>query len=350
MTPARPLRILVALAVAGSVALATFGTAVAADESSEPVQLGIVPIADGSFFDISVDAGDTRFLTVALQNFGSASITATTYAADTYTLINGGFGAELDGEPRSEATTWLAYPRDEFELEARESESRTFTLAVPDDAPPGDYIAALVIESEAPVLGSDTVVMNQVHRQAIAVAVNVRGPRTPSLTIGQVSHEIVGGQSVVGFAIDNDGNAQLNPIGSFVLEDSSGERLAAQPVGLDSIYAGTQTRIELPLGNALPAGTYYASLSLADAANEIRVEAVDLELIIDVTEVAVAASPASRDEFAATGTSSTSSLNSVSTAMVSLSAWVVGILVAILVFMALRLRRSVRQSRRIVGR
>jgi len=123
-----------------------------------------------------------------------------------------------------------------------------------------------VAENVEPYGGSDEagVVMEQVIRTVVAVAIDVPGPRRPALEIGAVGHKEAAGMSFVSFEVANEGDLHLKPNGEFLLVDAGGTELArAQPV-MGSVYAGTSTLREAPLSEALRPGEYCAELSLAD--------------------------------------------------------------------------------------
>lgn len=233
----------------------------------EAPKLGLTPVGqDGAFFEVKLEPGERAELQVEAANFGTAEIGARTYAADVYSIINGGFGADLFGEAQSGTTLWLEYPSQVATLGAQDALVIDFEIAVPEATPPGEYIAALVIENVEPFRGSGSVTIDQVNRSAIAVAIDVPGPRRPELQIGAAGHHVAGTQSVVTFEVANPGNVHLKPAGDFVLSDASDRELSTGPLIMDSVYAGTSTLLEATLSELLPNGDYCAELRLVDEA------------------------------------------------------------------------------------
>lgn len=233
----------------------------------EPAKLGLTPVGqDGSYFALTVLPGESRALQVELGNFGTEAVEARTYASDAYTIVNGGFGTELFGAEPSATTLWLDYAAREATLAPGEAVAIDFEVAVPEGTPPGEYITSLVAENAAPFAGSaqDGVAINQVNRTAIAVAIEVPGPRRPAFEIAGVTHAAVGGISVVTFSISNTGNVHLTPAGDFTLRDQQAGVVTQSAVRLDTVYAGMSASIELPLAAALEVGEYCAELVLAD--------------------------------------------------------------------------------------
>ena len=262
MRPGRP------SALAKASLLATIWLVVApVAVAGDAPRLGLTPMGQpGTYFALTLVPGEHRQIEVEAANFGAESTLARTYAANVYSIVNGGFGAGLYGGAATGTTTWLDYPTQEITLAPRGALHVPFTVRVPVGTPPGEYITALVIESTEALQGSGPLTLNQVNRSAIAVAIDVPGPRKPDLLIGLVSHKSVGGQSILSFEVDNPGNVHLRPAGGFQLLGAGGSQVEARAVVMDALYAGTRTLLEAPLADALPPGDYCAELSLTDSA------------------------------------------------------------------------------------
>src|ERR1700690_1119730 len=140
--------------------------------------------------------GETRTFAVEIANDGDAALAARSYAADVYTIINGGFGARLRDAPRTGATNWLDSSTTVEDLQPGQGIRRAFAVSVPADAGPGEYITSLVLENDQPIRGTGPVPPNQILRQAVAVVAPVPGQRLPALAIGEASHTVVDGTSV----------------------------------------------------------------------------------------------------------------------------------------------------------
>jgi hypothetical protein len=253
--------------------------------AADPTRLGITAMDQKTiFFDLLMRPGEKRALSAILTNGSTEPIKALTYAADVYTIVNGGFGVVLRGQPATGTTTWLDYPTDSVQLQPAESLRRDFTVTVPADASPGDYITSLVLENQDPIQGSGGIVLNQVVRHALAVAIDIPGPRLPALHVTSASHSVVAGRSIVSIAVENPGNAQLKPVGELHLFEASGREVSHSPITMDSFYAKTPTHVEVALGGRLRPGHYVAVVVLADPG-------VGLSLTSDRLPFEVASSP-----------------------------------------------------------
>lgn len=250
---------------------------------AQPAQLAISPVPAGEhgYFELTLEPGASQELTVELGNYGASATEASTYAANVYSMVNGGMGISLAGESASGTTTWLDYPTEQLSIEGRKAVRRTFTVTVPPATPPGEYLTSLVIESKPMAIGGGSSTMvSQVVRQAIAVSIAVPGPRFSELTIGSVSHRIVAGKSVLSAELRNTGNVRVRPDGAFVLRDASGAEITRYDLRLESIYAGTSTWAEVPLAGELPLGGYSASIELSDPNAGLAPVAAERELTV----------------------------------------------------------------------
>jgi len=232
---------------------------------TSPIKLALLPVGQsGSFFDLTMKAGQTRTLSVVIANDGTAAIAASTYLADVYTIIDGGFGAQLNGQAQTGTTTWISYPAKTMELATGESTQRSFTVTVPAGTGPGEYISSLVLENADPIAAGGTVGINQVVRQAVAVVVTVPGLRAPGLAIDEATDNVSNGASTVSVGVANTGNVRLKPAVGFTLTDPNGTVINQVTMQMDTFYARTGTTIEFPLSAPLAPGRYTAAVTLDD--------------------------------------------------------------------------------------
>lgn len=237
-----------------------------------PVELGITPLGqEGSWFELELEPGEQVDLDIELANHGDQAVEARSYAADVYSLINGGMGVALQGEvAESPVPGWIDYPSSTPMLAPDAALRHTLTVAVPADALPGRYIAALVIEHEvdraddAEGLGID-----QVVRQAIAVDITVPGPVDARLELGGTGHLLTADLSTLRTELDNPGNWHLVPAGRLELVAPDGRTVVEQDLELAIVYAGTSTHVETVLDHELEPGTYTITTTLADPGHEV---------------------------------------------------------------------------------
>ncbi|GAB4335088.1 MAG: hypothetical protein Kow0010_22410 [Dehalococcoidia bacterium] len=238
--------------------------------ASDPPKVSLVlePVDNGAspFFEAVVEPGDAHELVVVVRNAGAETVTARTYAADAYTMVNGGFGVRLADEPLEGPALWLDYPDEIITLAPGESVRRAFTVNVPGTARAGEYLAAVVVQNADPIaVSGDGITLAQVQRTAIAVALSIPGDRTATLAIGEPEHRVDGGRSTIAFPVINEGNAHATPTGEMVLSDLEGNELVRVPLSLGTFYAGMPGRVEVQFDGMLEPGRYHASLVLSYA-------------------------------------------------------------------------------------
>lgn len=257
---------------------------------SAPIKLAILPVGQpGSFFDLTMAPGESRMLAVDISNHGSAGLSVRTYAADVYSIINGGFGARLAGQSQSGMTTWLAYPTRVWSIAEGGSVRRTLKVSVPLNAQPGEYISSLVLENAEPIEVDGTPEVNQFIRQALGVVVTVPGPRLPGLSIGAASAKVLAGASVVSVAVANTGNVRLQPMVQFALYDAAGDQISQASSQMGTVYAWTSTSLEVPLATLLPAGWYSVQVTFADAKQGLSVAGGPLRFLVGGPDATAAA-------------------------------------------------------------
>ena len=129
-------------------------------------------------FSYELEAGDTKKDTFEVTNLGSAEISLAIYAADGTTSSSGALDLLPADEPSTVVGAWVMVKQPEITLSPGETESVDFTLRVPKDTEPGDYVGGL-ISSYVDLANGGTVVVDQ--RLASRMNVRVGGEGTLAL-------------------------------------------------------------------------------------------------------------------------------------------------------------------------
>jgi hypothetical protein len=245
------------------------------------VDLSLKPVEqDGPYFDLMMEPGETRTLAVELGNQGADSIDVFTYAADAYTVTNGGFGAKERGSAPAGTTTWLSYPSEVLQLPAGEGLTREFSVAVPAGTEPGQYLTSVVLENNVAIEGSGGVALDQIVRHAVAVSINIPGPSTPALELGEAGHTLTAGRSSVDVAVSNTGNMNLWPQGELTIRDAEGATISQAPITMNTFYARTGSHVSTTLNGTLEPGEYTLTATLTDAATGTTASGTDLPFTV----------------------------------------------------------------------
>ena len=100
--------------VAAAIALPTLSPSLAGATAAPAAALGSVTLSpvgtSAAYSTVKIADGASRRLSVALSNAGGSVAKAETYAANVYSIVNGGFAARLAGQAETGVTTWLDYP------------------------------------------------------------------------------------------------------------------------------------------------------------------------------------------------------------------------------------------------
>ena len=276
----RVARVVLALGCFLAALMAPLASAVADDQ--QQVKLSLKPVDQaGAYFVLTMEPGQTRELEVELGNHSTKPVAARTYAADAYTIVNGGFGAKDRDSTPTGTTSWLSYPVEVLQLPAGQASIRSFTLTVPPGAAPGSYLSSIILENDVPIQGTGSVALNQIVRQAIAVSIQVPGPLQPAFSIGTAAHKITADHSVIGIGITNTGNTHLKPAGKITVYDRDGKTVSQAPITMDSVYAHSDTKIETTLGGKLTPGDYTINITLTDAATNTTATSTNVPFTVN---------------------------------------------------------------------
>lgn len=241
--------------------------------------LGLVALGQpGSFFDVTIAAGDSVTLDVDRVNLSDVFVEARTYVGVVSTIINGGFEAGDGADTPTGASTWVNYPGSALTLAPRAHSPAAFAVSVPVGTAPGQYVSSIVLENAVPDAGTGEIALNRVVRQVLAISIRVPGDLAPEFSLGRAVLGAEAGNTVVSVRTANNGNQHLWPEGTLTLRDSAGTVIATAPVTMGSFYAGTQTRITVALQGMLAPGDYRLALALTDRLTGARASIEEIPL------------------------------------------------------------------------
>jgi hypothetical protein len=168
----------------------------------------------------------------------------------------------------------------------------------------------------------------------------VPGTRSPGLAIGEATHEVVAGKSVVSIALENTGNVRLKPLVTFALLDATGALVSQASVQMDTFYAHTKTLVEVPLAALLSPGAYSVRLSIEDPAQGVRVDPAEIVLVVDAAAEPSASWPVGSGPPGATQSAGEDQVSLAGLGLVLVLGLVLGgILVGLMIFIVQRRRR-----------
>jgi hypothetical protein len=237
-----------AVALAALVAPAVVGVSASAAET--PLAVRLVGAQPGT----ALAPGATQRLTVELINRTAKPRQVRTFVTPV------GTPAKQASATSSGSTGWIRYAKAVVTLRAKGSTKRTLAVAVPAETRAGEYAAVVVVEDAAPAAGVRAV------RVTTPVVVRVKGALKGAAELGPVTHQLVGGKSLLSFDVRNTGNRVLRPKVLLALKNAAGKPAGSAQIELKPVYAGTTSTPKVPLAVALPAGAYSVTATLSDPA------------------------------------------------------------------------------------
>lgn len=253
-------------------------TRAAQDPGSVGVRLMDIPVAtadDPRTRQYVVDhlpPGSVVERRIAVSNTTDEVLSVALYpaAAD---IADGAFRG-ADGDTPNELSSWTGLDRDVVDVAPDAEVPVVLTLAVPDDAAPGERYAAVWAEVRSP--GEVGVVL--VNRVGIRMYVSVGGGNAPAsdFAIETLTAQRSGdGRPAVSALVTNTGGRALDMSGTLTLSDGPGSLTAGPfPAQLGATLApGQSADVSVPLDQQIPAGPWNARLDLRSGLVEQSAEA-----------------------------------------------------------------------------
>lgn len=226
---------------------------------------------DGGFFTVQAKPGTTTDLTAVLGNAGTQPIDLRTFSSDAVNLVNGGFGIKEEEDTRTGPTTWIDWEAETFSFEPGEGIERTFSVTIPEDTPPGQYIAGISLQTAEPIEIQGSTMFNQIIRKAVAVFIVVEGDTTASFELGEPEIVTTTGGSRLEVPVTNSGDVLVKPAGAVTLTTADGREVFSADIAMGSVYANLEgTLLAIPLDNSLAGQEYELSLNLVDEATGVE--------------------------------------------------------------------------------
>ena len=221
---------------------------------------------DGDYFTLEAEPGSSHELTVILGNADDEPLSLRTFVNDPIPVTNGGFALADEDVTPSGTATWIDYPAETFDFAPGDGVERTFSVNVPAEAEPGQYVAGLALQTAEPMAVEGSDLFDQVIRKVVAVFIIVPGPEHPAFLLGEPAAVSGVTSRRIEIPVVNEGNVLVKPQGELTLVGVGGETVATVPVTMGSVYAGTTAPLSLPLPPGLAEGAYTVHVSLADSA------------------------------------------------------------------------------------
>ncbi|MFJ5923947.1 WxL protein peptidoglycan domain-containing protein [Kitasatospora sp. NPDC092948] len=224
--------------------------------------------ADRSSFSYAANPGARVEDAMVVSNRGKSPLTLAVYAADGFTTDTGQLDL-LTGDKKSVGIgDWVHADRTSVVLPPGESVEVPFTVTVPDNATPGDYVGGVLTSLRQP---DEAEGINVDRRLGIRVKLRVGGDLRPTLAIENLHVDYSGpadpfasGDATVTYTIHNTGNAVLSArqsvsvAGPFGWLRAEAGRIPSPP----ELLPGESWKVTVPVHGVAPGVSLTATATL----------------------------------------------------------------------------------------
>ncbi|WP_328493190.1 DUF916 domain-containing protein [Streptomyces sp. NBC_00414] len=217
---------------------------------------------DRSSFSYGVNPGSQVEDAMVVANRSRSELTLALYAADGYTTEKG----QLDLLTREKKSlgigAWVRATKTSVRIAPGRTAEIPFTVAVPRDATPGDYVGGILTSLKQSDDTDDTEGIAVDRRLGIRIKLRVSGALKPTLAVEDLHVDYRGtanhfgqGDATVTYTLHNTGNALLSGAqkvtltGPFGTSETRAGKIAAAP----ELLPGERWKVEVPVHDVTPA-------------------------------------------------------------------------------------------------
>ena len=223
--PRRALRAFAGLLLGVAFAAGSAAPALAADEDAPEIRWSVTPAdesgPDGrTFVENELDPGESVDDFFAVRNVSQSTVEFALLAADGFYTREGRFDILPADEESVDAGTWISLPPT-VTVGPGETAVVPFSIAVPDNAEPGDHAAGITASVTSVQEGEDGTAVGVESRVGFRVTTRVTGELAPEAAVVGIAGDyqlswnpLRPGEVTVNFAVENRGNTILLAAGS----------------------------------------------------------------------------------------------------------------------------------------
>ncbi|MFI9496152.1 WxL protein peptidoglycan domain-containing protein [Streptomyces halstedii] len=214
---------------------------------------------DRSSFSYGVNPGGEAEDAMVVANHGKEPLRLAVYAADGYTTDKGGLDLLTQDKKSRSIGSWVHTPRTSVEIAPGKSAEIPFTVTVPRDATPGDYVGGILTSLKQ---SDDTEGIAVDRRLGIRIKLRVSGALRPALAIEDVrvgydgsANPFARGDATVTYTLHNTGNALLSGTQKVTLTGPFGTLStdAADVAAPPELLPGERWKVTVPVHDVTPA-------------------------------------------------------------------------------------------------
>ncbi|MFJ2304274.1 WxL protein peptidoglycan domain-containing protein [Streptomyces sp. NPDC087787] len=224
--------------------------------------------ADRSSFSYAVNPGGRVEDAMVVSNRGKSPLTLAVYAADGFTTDTGQLDLLTKDKKSVGIGAWVHADRTSVVLKPGKSVKVPFTVTVPGDATPGDYVGGVLTSLRQ---SDEAEGINVDRRLGIRVKLRVSGDLRPALAVENLRVDHSGsanpfatGDATVTYTIHNTGNAVLSArqavsvSGPFGWLRAEANRITSPP----ELLPGESWKVKMPVHGVVPGVVLTATAAL----------------------------------------------------------------------------------------
>lgn len=214
-----PAHAIVATLVAVLAAVVGIGLAIPTQAFADGEVTWTVRTGDNGFgaqrnsFSYSINPGNELSDSIVITNRGTEPLDLGIYAADGFTNEDGQLDLNEAGATPTGIGAWVHGESDQLHIDPGTSVDYSFTVSVPDNATPGDYVGGVLTSLTS---SADTSQFDTDRRLGIKIALRVSGDLNPSIAVENTQlnwsgslNPFAGGDATLSYTIRNTGNTVI---------------------------------------------------------------------------------------------------------------------------------------------
>ncbi len=221
----------------------------------------------GHFYLLDAGPGSTITQSFRVNNPNDHPVAVTTEAVDAITGEQTGVELGKPGSAKALTSRWVVVSTPEITLAARSYRDIPFTVHVPPNAAPGQYLAG--VSASVPLSAADAAAAKAPSGQAgfsmairfqraIAVEIDVPGTRAPKLQVSGVDPQATPSGVNLGVHIANEGNAFAHGSGVVRVADTNTDL----SFKIDTFVGGTSIVYPMAWTKTVVPGTHHVEVDL----------------------------------------------------------------------------------------
>ncbi|WP_264032256.1 DUF916 domain-containing protein [Cellulosimicrobium sp. SH8] len=243
-------------------------------DTEDVITWGVKPAdADGpdgrTRVELVLDPGASASEHLAVSNFSDVPVTFSIQAADGYINPKGRFNMLPSDRESTGAGTWIEV-QDSVEVAPDATVVVPFTVAVPDNATPGDHVAGIAATVKSTGEGEGGTSVGVESRVGFRVSTRVTGEVQPQLAVENLKasytpswNPFAAGDLTVSYDVANDGNVRLGAEGDVATTGFFGafstDRSAA---AIPEVLPGGSQRSRVETSNVWPLGPVRSTITV----------------------------------------------------------------------------------------